>query len=301
MAIYAMLGDAQQQTLAYLLVPVLLGCAYLLLVQWVVAAGVRLVTPSAAADGAAASPWSALKEQLGSLLARIDALHAPHAATPLSGFCGAFLSLGGLSFGEALLRSSGVAPQNTLLFVGSFGALSTLLFAAPAAPLGKPRNTFYGHTISVLIALAVHLVARPLLEMAHVPLPLVLERALTPALAIGAMAYFKIPHPPAAACVAVYATLGDVGQQTPAYLLTPALLGCLYAVAVQWAVALCLRRCGASMDALSCGGVPTKASESVQGLMGKVDVWHAPHGVSGVSAFCGAFLGLGGLSVGLVS
>ena len=35
-----------------------------------------------------------------------------------------------------------------------------------------------------------HLLARPLLEITHVPLPLVLERALTPARVIGAMAYF---------------------------------------------------------------------------------------------------------------
>ena len=82
-----------------------------------------------------------------------------------------------------------------------------------------------------------HLLARPLLEMAHVPLPLVLERALTPALAIGAMAYFKIPHPPAAACVAVYATLGDVGQQTPAYFADArALLGCAYSMAMPFEV-----------------------------------------------------------------
>ena len=75
---------------------------------------------------------------------------------------------------------------------------------------------FYGHTLSVLIALAVHLVARPLLEMAHVPLPLVLERALTPALAIGAMVLFKIPHPPAAACVPIQASLsGQPGWRGP--------------------------------------------------------------------------------------
>ena len=91
----------------------------------------------AATAKADAEPVS-MADQLGSQLARIDAFHAPHAPTPFSAFLGTFVALGGLSAAELFLRASGVGPSNTLLFVGSFGALSTLLYAAPALPLGKP-------------------------------------------------------------------------------------------------------------------------------------------------------------------
>ena len=80
-----------------------------------------------------------------------------------------------------------------------------------------------------------HLLARPLLEMAHVPLPLVLERALTPALVIGAMAYFcsstrvRILTQRRVWPVAGRPTI--VGQQAPAYLLTPARC---WAVRIGW-------------------------------------------------------------------
>ena len=71
-----------------------------------------------------------------------------------------------------------------------------------------------------------------------------------PALAIGAMVYYKVPHPPAAACAAVYATLGDPGQQTPLYLLL-VLLGCAYMLAVQWFMAALLRGAPAVAAALT--------------------------------------------------
>ena len=152
-------------------------------------------------------------------------------------FLGTFCGLGGLVLAESFLRSSDFAPDNSLLYIPSFGALSTLLYAAPAAPLGKPKNTYYGHVISITIALAVHYAAQQLGRMGWWALPVGVEKVLTPSLAIAAMVLFKVAHPPAAACVIVYATLADQGQQMPTYLLMPALISCTYMLAVQRGVA----------------------------------------------------------------
>ena len=168
--------------------------------------------------------------------------------------------LGGLAMGEYLLRGTGFAPDNTLLFVGSFGALSTLLYAAPAAPLGTPKNTIYGHTVSIGIALAVHHIAMAASAYGGWALPMAVEKVLTPALAIGAMVYLKIPHPPAAACVVVYATLADGAQQMPTYLLMPALVGCAYMLAVQRVVAVIVHRAAANAAPVASNGDAKPAS-----------------------------------------
>merc|ERR1712060_399713 len=104
-----------------------------------------------------------------------------------------------------------------LLFIASFGALSVLLFAAPAAPLGKPRNTLAGHTVSVLAALAVHFSSRAAMALLGVGVPNVLEKVLIPSLAIALMVQFNVPHPPAGACVIIYATLHNEAQMGPQY------------------------------------------------------------------------------------
>ena len=99
--------------------------------------------------------------------------------------------------------------------------------------MGKPKNTYYGHVISITIALAVHYAAQQLGRMGWWALPVGVEKVLTPSLAIAAMVLFKVAHPPAAAIVAVYATLKDGEQQMPTYLLMPALIGCTYMFIVQ--------------------------------------------------------------------
>ena len=154
-----------------------------------------------------------------------------HAATPLSAFCGTFLLLGGLALFETQLRALG--DESALLFVGSFGALSTLIFAAPAAPLGIPYNTLLGHTLSVAIALVVHWVELA----AGISL---FAKVLSPSLAIAAMLACGVTNPPAAAIVVIFAmsekALGQWGYGAM-YLLTPALIGCAYAFAVQASIA----------------------------------------------------------------
>lgn len=74
-----------------------------------------------------------------------------HESTPVSAFCGSLVMLGGLALAETFVRQV-MGAEEAMLFVGSFAALSTLLFAAPAAPLGTPWNTLLGHTLSITVA-----------------------------------------------------------------------------------------------------------------------------------------------------
>ena len=46
----------------------------------------------------------------------------------------------------------------------------------------------------------------------------------------------------------MYVCLSDAGQQTPMYLLTPAIVGCAYMTAVQWAVMLYLKATSTPVD-----------------------------------------------------
>jgi hypothetical protein len=154
--------------------------------------------------------------------------HLQHTATPFSAFAGTFFALGGLSLAQTLVPATD--PEHLVVFAASFGALSTLLFGAPAAPLGKPRNAFYGHLIAVATALAVHyadVAARDIIDI-----PPSLERVLTPSLSIALMVLFKTPHPPAAAIVTFYATLPE-GLRGGMFLLFPAVFGCIYFYGIQ--------------------------------------------------------------------
>ena len=42
---------------------------------------------------------------------------------------------------------------NTFVMVGSWGALLTLLFSAPASPLVQPRNIVGGNLVSCVVAI----------------------------------------------------------------------------------------------------------------------------------------------------
>jgi len=75
-----------------------------------------------------------------------------HESTPASAFCGSLVMLSGLALAETFVREV-VGAEEAMLFIGSFAAMATLLFAAPAAPLGIPWNTLLGHGVSISIAL----------------------------------------------------------------------------------------------------------------------------------------------------
>ena len=165
-----------------------------------------------------------------------------HPPTPLSAALGTFIGLGGLVLAEPIVQRLHPFNDHTLLFIGSFGALATLLYGSPTAPLGRTRNVIYGHVVSLLVAFSVHAIS-------HVALPRALggsgphltrdfEKVLVPSLAIGAMVGLGVSHPPAAACVVIYTdTAADLRWQSPLFLLSPALLGAVWMLLVQYLLA----------------------------------------------------------------
>ena len=186
-----------------------------------------------------------------------------HPPTPFSATLGSLIALGGLVWVEPCFQQLGVVDDTTLLFVGSFGALATLLYGAPAAPLGQVRNVIYGHITAVLVAFAVHFLSAhvlplvmPLVLAAHgggggtdggnsasAPyLPRNVEKVLTPSLAIGAMVGLGVTHPPATACVITY-VMGDAHGSHPQgliFIVFPALFGALWMLLVQYVLARCV-------------------------------------------------------------
>ena len=100
-----------------------------------------------------------------------------HEANPISAALGAAVALGGLVALDLGL------PIDDSFLIGSFGALATLLFAAPAAPLGRVRNTLGGHLLSCLIAVAIR---GPVVGESEV-VPSSVQKVLVPALSIGMM------------------------------------------------------------------------------------------------------------------
>jgi hypothetical protein len=114
-------------------------------------------------------------------------------------FTGSFLGLGGLFVIENELRAVHFLPD-PMLSVGSFAAVATLMYAAPAAPLGKPWNMFYGHFLSIALTMVVWHTCE---AMGWSP---DLAVALSPSLSIGLMVQQKVPHPPAAAISWIFAS-----------------------------------------------------------------------------------------------
>ena len=231
----------------------------------------------------------------------LDSLNPSFAYSPtlLSTWLGCFCALGGLALGQKALRVA--AWDDALIFVGSFGALSVLLFAAPAAPLGKPKNVLLGHAVSVSVGLAIHAITYYLGLSADSPEWVAswggaLEAAVIPAAAIAAMLYFGVAHPPAGACVAIYATTPAALKLGPLYILTPALMGASYCLCVQWCVAKALGLVGRAKDAPPPKGLVARIplAASVKELGPKYFV----HAATPRTAFVGSVCALGVLTLG---
>ena len=97
-----------------------------------------------------------------------------------------------------------------VLMMGSFGALATLLYAAPASPFAQPRMVLLGHLVALVCSISVdYFVINDLTDGNAATsvrdfsstqfLPKWLALALVPALAISAMAKLGCINPPAAA------------------------------------------------------------------------------------------------------
>ncbi|MGY2461714.1 HPP family protein [Vreelandella sulfidaeris] len=115
------------------------------------------------------------------------------------------------------LLSAGWFPQN-LLIVGSFGATSVLIYAAPDSPFAQPSHVLFGSIVSAAIGVACYqgLGATPL------------AMALAVSLAILAMQLTHTVHPPGAAA-ALIAVAGEesVHQLGWWFPLLPIGLGCV--------------------------------------------------------------------------
>lgn len=133
---------------------------------------------------------------------------------------GSFLGIGVLGW----LGASGLAPEDRLMLIGSFGASAVLLYGAPKSPLAQPRNVLGGHLLSALVGVASYklLGGQPWLAS-----------SLAVSTAIALMHWSKTLHPPGGA-TALIAVIGgermhDLGFS---YALAPVGIGAAIMVAV---------------------------------------------------------------------
>ena len=173
-----------------------------------------------------------------------------HESTTLTAFAGTFMALGGLQAAQTMLD---VLAPHSMILIGSSAALATLLFAAPAAPLGTPWNTFLGHAVSISVALSFHW----LQQLTGLNL---IVTVLVPSVAIAIMAHLKITNPPAAAAAFIFTITPTAQAQPVGGLVVPAFVGCAWLVFCQFLVhrALkCLKERGAKQPAAA---TPPKSS-----------------------------------------
>eukprot|EP00466_Bigelowiella_natans_P020519 jgi/Bigna1/73469/fgenesh1_pg.24_\ len=118
----------------------------------------------------------------------------------LATFFGVFLTIGVLSLLFELFSSFQVLG-NTDMFIltGSFGALCTILFALPAAPLAQPCIVFLSHTLAMTVAITIWFAMEDRIIW--------FQRGIVVATTITLMSLLRIPHPPAGALSLIFTTL----------------------------------------------------------------------------------------------
>lgn len=119
------------------------------------------------------------------------------------------------------------ASDTYFLLVGSLGALNTLMYAIPNAPLVQPRNIIGGHLVSCAVAVLWMYVTNP----AYLAIvPQWVTCALAPATAIALMGKLGLTHPPAGAACLIYVSApydSKVAALGWMYLLLPVLASAL--------------------------------------------------------------------------
>ena len=185
--------------------------------------------------------------------AAVGVWEAVHTPSPISAFCGTVIGLGGLYSLQWWLHTAslswdigipGFVEHDIVTFVGAFGALSALLYGAPAAPLGRPKATMMGFLIVTSLTLSLRYLSVLSSHYLGAGLPLEVEAVLAPALGIAALLYLKqAMHPPAAACAIQFMTMRSESVQDPMFLLAPAAVGVAWMLLVQLLVAKCVRSC----------------------------------------------------------
>ena len=82
--------------------------------------------------------------------------------------------------------------ENLFFIPTSFGALSAIVFALPAAPLGQPRIVYMAHTWAMAVSIAIINIFEKYQDVW-------LQRALAASICIGGLAKFGILNPPSGA------------------------------------------------------------------------------------------------------
>jgi len=121
-------------------------------------------------------------------------------------FFGVFIALLCVSACDVAISKHIFNGEEMKMMVGAWGALATLLFGAPVAPLAQPRMVFGGHIISVTVAILVNYLTDE--EAGVAAIPQWVSTALAPALSITLMAATGFTHPPAGACSLIYISAG---------------------------------------------------------------------------------------------
>ncbi|GAB6098265.1 HPP family protein [Halanaerocella petrolearia] len=137
----------------------------------------------------------------GSLLAR---LNDKNLVDSLFAFVGAFIGIG-------IITYLAYQTENFSLIAPPFGAAAVLFFAAPGAPLVRPKNALAGHLMSALVGTMVyHFLGLNWFSI-----------ALSVSLAIGLMVLTGTTHPPGGAT----AFLAVMAEKDFAFLINPILIG----------------------------------------------------------------------------
>lgn len=127
----------------------------------------------------------------------------------LRGFIGGFIGILGLGLLSTLV--------NQPMLMAPFGASCVILFAASGSPFAQPRNVIGGHFVSTLIGLiALYTLGDNMAVM-----------ATSVGLAIAAMQFFRVVHPPAGANPLVIIMAGTYGFD---FLVFPVLFGSIFLV-----------------------------------------------------------------------
>ena len=127
-----------------------------------------------------------------------------------------FISLG--AFFAACVIGYLAYLTNQPIIMGSFGASIFVLFVLPESPFAQPRNVILGHLLTTFIGLFFyHLVGSDWWSM-----------ALALAIAIAAMQYLRVPHPPAGSNPFIVFLLGSQWD----FLWMPTLIGSILIVLV---------------------------------------------------------------------
>uniref|UniRef100_A0A7S0VL99 HPP transmembrane region domain-containing protein n=1 Tax=Hemiselmis tepida TaxID=464990 RepID=A0A7S0VL99_9CRYP len=139
-------------------------------------------------------------------------------------FVGCFTSLLALSAIDNALRPHIFSDEQMPLLVGSFGALATLVFAAPVVPLAQPRIVVGGHIISAIVGISMGYLTS---DRDSAILPQWVANALAPAVAITLMAATGMTHPPAGACTLIYISNASIKSLGWLFILVPVITGSL--------------------------------------------------------------------------